>query len=266
MKSKKLNKKVTFRPHSFVTKVEMGDLPIILIPPTVLSDMEKITQFCDKEVGWLGIVERGETFTTESGVVYEDNMIFKIKKVFVPKQSASSASCEISTEGLVELAETLQASEEDFNNIRLWGHSHVYMGTSPSGQDNSQLDSLMKDVTDYFIRLIVNKNGRMEFTLFLKDLDIEIYDVEWVVDYCGETTEDWAKIIADNVQPMTYLRNNYLGDNSQNRNYGGSNWGGVGFNFDKPSTYLHPSKDDLFKGEKQATPVERTYSWGGYDD
>lgn len=204
MKEKKQKRKVTFKPHTFATKVEMGDLPIILISPEVLRDMERITQFCDKEVGWLGIVERGETITSESGNVYEDNMVFKIKKVFVPKQSASGASCEISTEGLVELAETLQA--EDFNNVRLWGHSHVYMGTSPSGQDNVQLDSLMKNVADYFIRLIVNKNGKMEFTLFLKDLDIEVYDVEWVIDYCGEATEDWEKIINDNVKTLSYTR------------------------------------------------------------
>jgi hypothetical protein len=67
------------------------------------------------------------------------------------------------------------------SRLLFWGHSHVNMGTSPSGQDEAQMALFESQELEFFIRGILNKNGRMEFAIFLYESGVKIVDAEWAI-------------------------------------------------------------------------------------
>jgi len=161
-----------FSPHSFDTKVEMlSQIPKILISKLAYTKMWHYVDIAGDEVGWLGTVER------MPGALL-------IKDVFLLKQKVSAAQTVITEEGLTEFGEEilqLPDGVDIYNNIRFWGHSHVNMGTSPSGQDENQMELFKNSEHPYFIRGILNKRGRMEFTIFFYDTGVKIEDAEWAI-------------------------------------------------------------------------------------
>jgi hypothetical protein len=160
-----------FAPHEFASRVELaGGLPRVLVSREAYEDMYCLVDFVDKEVGWLGSVERlGNDFL--------------VKEVFLFDQETHATTCEITPDGMAEFAMALMSSRPDgmevANSIRFWGHSHVNMGTSPSGQDESQLRELAASCGDFFVRGIMNKNGRMEWTIVLASIGVVIHDAVW---------------------------------------------------------------------------------------
>lgn len=160
-------------PHSFNTSIEVsGDIPIIVIRKKALEKMYHYIDMSKLEVGWLG------------SVIREDNR-YIIDDVFIFEQEVAGTTTEISPEGLMDFASELMKMEngmEIWNNIRLWGHSHVNMDTTPSGQDNSQMELFNDNGIEWFIRLIANKKGKFSFTLFVYDSGITFIDIPWVVE------------------------------------------------------------------------------------
>jgi hypothetical protein len=143
----------------------------VLLTPGALNDIYIIVGECDTEVGWLGTVERHDS-------------TYLIKNVILPKQTVSSAEADISDEGIQDIANRLLNRKDGIdilNSIRLWGHSHVNMGTSPSWQDEQQMGLFETNGCEYFIRAIANKTGRIEFTLYLFKLGIKINDIPWSI-------------------------------------------------------------------------------------
>jgi hypothetical protein len=162
-----------FCQHAFGNKVEtLAVLPRVLVSRAAYNRMWHIVDIADKEVGWLGTVQK----------IKQD---FLIEEVFLFKQEVASTTCEISAEGLAEVAMELMSSRPDgmdvCNRLCFWGHSHVNMGTSPSGQDESQMQTFRESGHSFFIRGIFNKNGRMEFTIFLYESGVKIVDTEWTI-------------------------------------------------------------------------------------
>lgn len=151
----------------------MGGLPKVLVAREAYQRMLAIVDIADKEVGWLGTA-------TQQG------RNFLIEEIFLFRQEVSAVTTEISPEGLAEVAqEILTTRPEDgvevLNNLRFWGHSHVRMGTSPSGQDEAQMAEFAGSGHPWFIRGILNKLGRMEFSLFLYQSGVKILDAEWEI-------------------------------------------------------------------------------------
>lgn len=161
-----------FMPHQFGHRVELtAGLPRVLLTRDVYEDMFVLVDECQQEVGWLGVVER----------IGRD---FLIKEVFLFDQEVHGTTCEITPNGLADFATEILSNRPDgmevVNSLRFWGHSHVNMGTSPSGQDESQLLELAEQgEADYFIRAILNKDGRIEFTILLKNIGVMIRDAVW---------------------------------------------------------------------------------------
>ena len=152
----------------------------------------------DKEVGWIGTVER----------VGRD---YLIKEVFLLDQEAASTTCEITPDGLAEWAGQVLSERTDgmdvVNSVRFWGHSHVNMGTSPSHQDESQMKVFAEACDDFFIRGILNKAGRMEFTLYIFSIGIEIEDVDWQLYEPTSNTRraKWQAEIRTKVREKVYV-------------------------------------------------------------
>lgn len=155
-------------------------IPKIYISDLALNKMNEYIEQCSLEIGWLGCAER-----LENGIYISD--------VFLFKQEVHSATTEITTEGLNEFAMELMNTCEDgmeiWNNMRVWGHSHVNMPTSPSGQDDKQIEVFMENDNDFFIRIIGNKKGELRIDLYDFKVGIQYSELPYDVIYDKEKDE-----------------------------------------------------------------------------
>ena len=127
--------------------VECDKKPIILMDVDTYSRIQKIVELSPEEVSWFSYVEN-------TG----DN-IFKIKDAYIIPQKVTGAETEMTTEGLSEfMTKTIkEKGMQYYKNIRCWGHSHVNMSVSPSGQDVKQIGEFNNG--EFYIMLIFNKKG-----------------------------------------------------------------------------------------------------------
>ena len=187
-------KLTSFHGHKFRNEVKLAEVPAIIFTEQVIKDMEAIVTLCKDEVTWFGVVER-------------EGMQFLIKEILVPPQENTKAMSDIMEHGMVIMAEEL-LNEEDgmvrFNSLRFYCHSHVNMGTGPSGQDEAQTKTFGRQCEDYLIRGICNKAGRLELTLFLYTEGIVIKDVEWTVlkeEDDMTFLQQWQNFLEERVTP-----------------------------------------------------------------
>ena len=133
----------------------------VYILPDARAKMEMYCELCDKEIGWLGFVEK------------YPGQGFLITDVVLLKQEVHSATTEIDPQALLEFWGETPVEQQ--SKIKIWGHSHVNMSPTPSGQDDSQM-SYFSDSNDWFIRLITNKKGDMNITIYDYKNGVEIHD------------------------------------------------------------------------------------------
>lgn len=158
-----------FAPHPFNTVVQP---PTIWIAQEAYNDMLMIVDESPIEVGWLGIVEQ-----LQGGGLL-------IGEIFMPEQDCSAVVTKMSANGVAEIGQKILARKngtELYNKLRFWGHSHVDMDTGSSVQDDIQLEEFAQNACDFFIRGILNKRGKIEFTIAYYKLGMTITDVPWSV-------------------------------------------------------------------------------------
>lgn len=157
---------------SFLTE-RKETAPEILFTPTALKWIKAMAEVHDEEVGFLGLVE-------------EIDGAYVITEIFYPKHClVSAATCEISPEGEMGVAQRLidENRVDDVAKVRFWGHSHHTMGTTPSGQDDSQAIDKMNNNGAYFIRAICNKSGEMSVSFFDHARQIKFENIKWSLCY-----------------------------------------------------------------------------------
>lgn len=160
-------------------------LPTIIISKDALAKIQLYCELCNTEIGWLGTA-----FCEDKSVIY-------IADVFLFKQDVHSTTTEITPEGLSEFAEELLQHEDGlsiWNNIRLWGHSHVNMSTTPSTQDNEQMVTFAEGGHDWFVRMIANKKGDLSIDLYNYDQGIIYRNLNWWEEQTQEELDVVAKI------------------------------------------------------------------------
>jgi len=166
---------VPLEPHSFHPQVEMlrERLPRVMITPDAYKRMCLYVEIASKEVGWLGTISR------------LPNGDFLIEETYLLEQEVHETETELASESIGELAMALINSGEDglekANKLRFWGHSHVRMGTGPSGTDERTMDRFGREGNPWFVRGIFNKRGRGEFTIYLFERGMRINDAAWSV-------------------------------------------------------------------------------------
>jgi len=176
MAKKKPNKKRAaqyFIPHDFKEEVEVLNQSsyCIWMTPLAFQKMWHFVDICSQEVGWLGSVER-------------EGRNFIITDVFMFEQEVTGTTTSLDEAGQTKLMENFLAQEngtELYNSIRFWGHSHVNMGTTPSGQDETTMKEFEENGCAWFIRGIFNKRGRAQFDIFLYDEGVRVNDVRWAI-------------------------------------------------------------------------------------
>ena len=122
----------------------------LYILPEARAKMELYCDLVSGEIGWLAFVERFDT-----GFLITDCVLLK--------QEVHAATTEIDPSALLEFWNETPVEKQC--KIKCWGHSHVNMSTTPSGQDESQME-YFKDGNDWFIRLITNKKREYNIDIF----------------------------------------------------------------------------------------------------
>lgn len=153
-----MNFKERVKPDTKIT-VMPRKIPYVLVSTVALQKMFTYTDLCADEIGWLGTAVR-------------DANEIQITDVFLFGQEVHGATTEITPEGLASFAtELLEQADgmEVWNNMRVWGHSHVNMAINPSGQDDKQMEEFANIGHEWFVRLICNKKG---------ELSVDVYDYE----------------------------------------------------------------------------------------
>lgn len=132
------------------------------------AKMMALVDYFNSEVGWIGTVERvGDTD-------------FKIKDVFVYPQNVTGAS--ITTDQGEYAMWYCQLPDAVLKDAHFHGHSHVWMGVSPSctDRDDWNRDIEAQDGKGFRVFMIINKQG---------DEYMEIYDFDNSVVYRGKDIE-----------------------------------------------------------------------------
>ena len=147
--------------------------PTVYITAEAFIKMRTLVDNTETEIGWYGVVKKypglQETYVIEDIIVYP--------------QRVTGATCEQDDNKIFEFEMSL--TDEQVNNKRFQGHSHVNMGVTPSGVDEAFYQDLLSQVRDYYIIMVTNKRG---------DNHIRFYDMENNIVY----TELELKVLLDN--------------------------------------------------------------------
>lgn len=182
--------------HSTNVRMFKNNIPRIIFKHKVLVEQDIICKLCDKEVAWVGLVNANKTTNT-----------YVIEEIFLPHQGAHGTNCEITAQGYFPIEDELMRRNEHlrlFTDLKFWGHSHVNMGTGPSGTDQESTSKRVQEAGDYFIRCICNKRGEMHLSFFDNVLGLGFEDIAWEVDDGIDhqsLRKHYTDVIAQNVRP-----------------------------------------------------------------
>ncbi len=196
-----------FIPHKFDTKVR--GVPTIQMSQKAHDDIAHLVDIVDTEVGWLG--------TTEFVRDRDGTLNILIDEIFLPRQECHATTTELTPEGIAEISMTILAEDKakgishtdpKFRLPRLlfWGHSHVRMGVSASGQDDLQVTKFKENGAPHFVRGIFNKKGDAQFTTYFFDQAFEITDCPWQVVASADDTRRkfWQDRVGESVRTLGY--------------------------------------------------------------
>jgi len=148
--------------------------------------MQTLIREFDKEVAWHGIAKRGDDAEKDE---------YYITDILVYPQEVTGAT--VNTDQEKYQMWLMGHDDEVFNNIRMQGHSHVNMGTTPSSVDTSLYDRILDQLDDdmFYIFMIYNKKG---------EKTIKIYDLAKNVLF--ETSDCTVKVLDDGTGIEKFLK------------------------------------------------------------
>lgn len=140
----------------------------------------------DKEVAWHGVAKRCDDPERDEYIISD---------ILVYPQEVTGATVNTDQEKYERWL--MSHDDEVFNNIRMQGHSHVNMSTSPSAVDISHQEKILDQLEDdmFYIFLIWNKRN---------EKTIKIYDLAKNVLF--ETADVTVSIIDDGTGVESLLR------------------------------------------------------------
>lgn len=196
--------KITFK-KSFNYEGEADTKAYLIFTPMAYIKMLALLRHFDSEVAWHGTVRREDTDT------------FIITDVVVYPQTVTGSTVNTDQEEYQKWMMTLD--DDSFNAMRMQGHSHVNMGTTPSGVDDNHQQQILAQLKDddYYVFMIFNK--RLDHT-------IKIYDYANNVMY--EDKDIVVSVANDEFDIESFLTESDRVVTRQTYNYGGSYTGGYG--------------------------------------
>lgn len=183
-----------------------------------LKMMTLVREF-DKEVAWHGIVKRSEDTTKDEYIISD---------ILVYPQEVTGATVNTNQEKYQMWL--MNHDDEVFNNIRMQGHSHVNMSTTPSSVDISLYERILDQMDDdmFYIFLIWNKRNEKTIKIYdlYKNVLFETADVTVSILDDGTGIECFLRDAREMVQDKKYtstIYGGYGGYYSTSGNIGGIN-------------------------------------------
>ncbi len=172
------------------------DRATIYLSSVAFAKMNALIQQFSEEVAWHGVVHRDE----------ENPTIFYITDILVYPQVVTGTTVNTDQDAYQTW---LYAFDDDvFNHIRMQGHSHVNMSTSPSPVDTTHQEKILEQIgdDDYYIFMIWNKRYEHFVRIFdLKNNTLyETADVDVIIGDTGVDLQAFIKASKDIVTHKTY--------------------------------------------------------------
>ena len=147
--------------------------PTIYITPNAYIKMRMLVDKTTTEIGQYGTLAKVPGLTG----------VYVIEDIIVYPQKVTGATCEQLDDKMFEFEMSL--TTDQVNHKRFHGHSHVNMGTTPSGVDEQFYHDILTQVTDFFIITVTNKRNEyttrfydMEHNILFTDVPISVIDDE----------------------------------------------------------------------------------------
>lgn len=153
--------------------------PLVTISETANLKMKALVKATNKEIAWHGLVDQ------------QAPLHYVIQDILVYPQEVTGTTVDSDDDLYPLWLDELE--DEEFNSIRMQGHSHVNMGVIPSGTDLDFYETLTTHIKDYYIFIILNKNDKMYIEL--RDIKnntlYEPEDIDVIIE--GQDFTDWAE-------------------------------------------------------------------------
>lgn len=232
----------------------------ILFTELAWTKMQTLVREFDKEVAWHGIAKRYGELDKDEYIV-EDILVY-------PQEVTGST---VNTDQIKYQTWLYEQEDEVFSNIRFQGHSHVDMGTSPSGVDLTHQGEILGMLDDDMFYIFVIWNKRNERTCKIYDLQKNILfesadiTVEVLEEENGiEKFIKEAKEMVQDKKTTVYTGGNRYGGYN-NDYYGGySGYYGSGYYGSNRTTPTTPTtKSTPAKSNKKDDKDDKVFQFGG---
>lgn len=187
----------------------------VLFTELAWQKMQILIREFNDEVAWHGIATRCEEKDT-----------YLISDILVYPQEVTGTT--VTTDQEKYQMWLMEQEDDVFNNIRMQGHSHVNMATSPSSVDLNLYESILDQLSGdmFYIFMIWNKSGSKTVKIYdlRENILFETSDVTVSIKDVGDMS-GFLKEAKELVQRKTYT-STYGGNGYPHSGYGG--YGGYG--------------------------------------
>lgn len=205
----------------------------LLFTPLAFAKMANLVRETDSELAWHGVCERVQDAAVPS---------FLVKDILVFPQVVTGATVDTDQEEYQNWMMALP--DEQFNNLRMQGHSHVNMGCNPSSTDQAHRESILKQMPkdEYFIFIIWNKRNEHDIVVMDMANNRRYEDKEIEIDIVNDGLSI-AQFISDSKALLrkpaySYTGTAYAGTKTV---YGENDYGRFGSAYDTKSKTTLPA-------------------------
>ena len=166
------------------------------------AKMKSLVMDSDKEIAWHGIAKRGDNPNKDEYIISD---------ILVYPQEVTGAT--VNTDQAEYQDWLYSQPDEVFNNIRMQGHSHVNMSTSPSGVDTSLYERILEQLDEdmFYIFIILNKRDEKTVKIYdiAKNILFETNDIDLVILDDGYAIHKFIEEAHTLVKTKTYIYSSY---------------------------------------------------------
>lgn len=210
------------------TFVATGEKAVLWYTPDAYAKTIALIQDSDKEVAWHCTAHRVEDKVGQ----------YIVSDVLVYPQEVTGAT--VNTDQAEYEKWMMDLDDDTFNNLRMQGHSHVNMGTTPSSVDLEHQEKIVQQLEDDMFYIFIIWNKKFMYTAKIYDLKIntlfEPADISIQMVGAGSGLAEFLKDAKTKVKNRPY---NYNYQNGyQNYGYQGGYNGGYqsGYQSGQPKT------------------------------
>lgn len=139
---------------------ETDQKAIVWFTPDAYTKMIALIQDSDKEVAWHGVARRNGDAVGE----------YVISDILVYPQEVTGAT--VNTDQVEYNTWMMNLEDDVFNNLRMQGHSHVTMATTPSGTDEEHQAKIVQQLEGDMFYIFMIWNKYFKYTARIYDLKI----------------------------------------------------------------------------------------------